>query len=60
MAITMLISMRAQDCHTLRSTDCKFLAGNKNTPRYFHFVFDKTKNEVVGESKWYMGSISGT
>lgn len=41
--------MRSQDGHTLRSRGCKFVAGrSRNTPRYFYFVLNKTKNDSTG------------
>lgn len=48
MAITIFTSMRSQDCYTLRSKGCTFVPANKDTPRYYSFVLDQTKNDITG------------
>jgi hypothetical protein len=48
MAVTIFTSMRSKDCHVLRSKGCTFVAGNKDTPRHYCFVLDKTKNDITG------------
>lgn len=48
MAVTIFTSMRSQDCHTLRSKGCSFVAATKDNPRFYSFVLDKTKNDITG------------